>query len=206
MPRAIECFFEQDLALEGAATILPEAKRTHAAKLKLASRIIAAAAKGERDPVQLQIAALLEIVDDQGEDDLERSYFQLKRLRDNVEQAEVSRVRPQCNALAGSRCRYQRIEVLKERGDKPSASAEAAKYPSDSQSQALSPTGGTTVASHARSACSPAVSYLELIPASAAKGGHPRLRTTRSNVSLLTGSMSRRAKLAAGRPPKASPR
>ena len=36
--------------------------------------------------------------------------------------------------------------------------------------------------------------------------GVPRRRTTRSSVSLLTGSISRRAKLAAGRPPKASPR
>ena len=38
-----------------------------------------------------------------------------------------------------------------------------------------------------------------------AKVGQPRLRTTRSKVSLLTGSISRRAKLAAGRPPKARP-
>jgi hypothetical protein len=34
----------------------------------------------------------------------------------------------------------------------------------------------------------------------------PLLRTTRNNVSLLTGSMRRRAKLAAGRPPRARPR
>jgi hypothetical protein len=61
-----------------------------AAKLKLASRIIAAAAKGERDPIQLRIAAFLEIVDGQGEDDLERSYLQLQRLREKVEQAEAA--------------------------------------------------------------------------------------------------------------------
>ena len=51
-------------ALDEAATILPKAKRTSAMKVKLASRILAAAAKGERDPIQLRIAALLEIVDD----------------------------------------------------------------------------------------------------------------------------------------------
>ncbi|MET4358360.1 hypothetical protein ABIC08_008337, partial [Bradyrhizobium sp. RT9b] len=33
-----------------------------------------------------------------------------------------------------------------------------------------------------------------------------RRRTTRSKVSLLTGSMSRLAKLAAGRPPSANPK
>ena len=43
--------------------MLPQAKRTSAMKAKLASRILAAAAKGERDPVQLRIAALLEVVD-----------------------------------------------------------------------------------------------------------------------------------------------
>jgi hypothetical protein len=52
-------------ALDEAATILPKARRTSAMKVKLASRILAAAAKGERDPIQLRIAALLEIVDDQ---------------------------------------------------------------------------------------------------------------------------------------------
>jgi hypothetical protein len=49
--------------LDEAATMLPLAKRTSAMKVKLASRILAAAAKGERDPVQLRIAALLEVVD-----------------------------------------------------------------------------------------------------------------------------------------------
>jgi hypothetical protein len=51
-------------ALDDAATIWPKSKRTSAMKVKLASRILAAAAKGERDPIQLRIAALLEIVDD----------------------------------------------------------------------------------------------------------------------------------------------
>ena len=49
--------------LDEAAIILPEAERTSAMKAKLSSRILAAAAKGERDPVQLRIAALLEVVD-----------------------------------------------------------------------------------------------------------------------------------------------
>jgi hypothetical protein len=51
-------------ALDEASTILPQAKRTSAMKVKLASRILAAASKGERDPIQLRIAALLEVVDD----------------------------------------------------------------------------------------------------------------------------------------------
>ena len=50
--------------LDEAATILPKESRTPANKVKLASRILAAAAKGERDPVQLRRAALLEIVDE----------------------------------------------------------------------------------------------------------------------------------------------
>jgi len=37
-------------------------------------------------------------------------------------------------------------------------------------------------------------------------GGQPRRLTTRRSVSLLTGSISRRAKLAAGRPRNARPR
>jgi hypothetical protein len=92
--RAIGAIFEPELielmksALDGAATMLPPAKRTPGAKLRLASRIIAAAAKGECDPVQLRIAALLEIVDDHVE--LERSYFELKHLREKVEQAEAA--------------------------------------------------------------------------------------------------------------------
>jgi hypothetical protein len=41
-------------ALDEAATIMPKAERTDAMKAKLASRILAAAAKGERDPIQLR--------------------------------------------------------------------------------------------------------------------------------------------------------
>jgi hypothetical protein len=50
-------------ALDEAAIILPEAERTSVMKAKLASRILAAAAKGERDPNRLRIAALLEEMD-----------------------------------------------------------------------------------------------------------------------------------------------
>ena len=49
--------------LDEAAIILPKAERTSAMKAKLASRILAAAAKGERDPNRLRIAALLEEAD-----------------------------------------------------------------------------------------------------------------------------------------------
>jgi hypothetical protein len=49
--------------LDEAASMLPQAKRTSAMKVKLASLILAAAAKGERDPVQLRIAALQGVVD-----------------------------------------------------------------------------------------------------------------------------------------------
>jgi hypothetical protein len=50
--------------LEEAATILPAHRRTPAMKTKLATRILASAAKGERDPIQLRIAALLEPADE----------------------------------------------------------------------------------------------------------------------------------------------
>jgi hypothetical protein len=50
--------------LDEAATILPKTRQTPATKVKLASRILAAAARGERDPVQLRKAALLEPVDE----------------------------------------------------------------------------------------------------------------------------------------------
>jgi hypothetical protein len=46
-------------ALDEAAIILPKAERTSAMKVQMASRILAAAAKGERDPNKLRIAALL---------------------------------------------------------------------------------------------------------------------------------------------------
>ena len=47
-------------ALDEAIIILPKIERTSAMKLQLASRILAAATKGERDPNKLRIAALLE--------------------------------------------------------------------------------------------------------------------------------------------------
>jgi hypothetical protein len=50
-------------ALDEAAIILPKTEQTSAMKVKLASRILAAAAKGERDPNKLRIAALLKEVD-----------------------------------------------------------------------------------------------------------------------------------------------
>ncbi len=50
-------------ALDEAALILPKAERTSTVKVKLASRILAAAVKGERDPNKLRIATLLEEVD-----------------------------------------------------------------------------------------------------------------------------------------------
>jgi hypothetical protein len=49
-------------ALDEAALILPKAERTSTVKVKLASRILAAAVKGERDPNKLRIAAHLEEV------------------------------------------------------------------------------------------------------------------------------------------------
>jgi len=49
--------------LDEAAIIMPKAEQTPAVKVKLASRILAAAAKGERDPNKLRIAALVETMD-----------------------------------------------------------------------------------------------------------------------------------------------
>jgi len=49
--------------LDEATLILPEAERTSSMKAKLASRILAAAAKGEHDPNRLRTAALLEEMD-----------------------------------------------------------------------------------------------------------------------------------------------
>jgi hypothetical protein len=50
-------------ALDDAAIILARTEQTPGMKVKLASRIVAAAAKGERDPNKLRIAALLEEID-----------------------------------------------------------------------------------------------------------------------------------------------
>ena len=49
--------------LDDATAMLPEAKRTSAIKAEIASHILASAAKGERDPVALKMAALLAVVD-----------------------------------------------------------------------------------------------------------------------------------------------
>jgi hypothetical protein len=44
--------------LEDATSTLPEAERTSTMKAEIASRILACAANGERDPIKLKIAAL----------------------------------------------------------------------------------------------------------------------------------------------------
>jgi hypothetical protein len=49
--------------LDEATAALPEAKRTSAMKADIASSILACAAKGERDPTSLKMAALLAVVD-----------------------------------------------------------------------------------------------------------------------------------------------
>jgi hypothetical protein len=49
--------------LDDATAMLPEAKRTSAAKAEIACRILACAAKGERNPERLKTAALLAFVE-----------------------------------------------------------------------------------------------------------------------------------------------
>jgi hypothetical protein len=49
--------------LEDATATLPEAERTSSVKAEIASQILACAAKGERDPAALKIAALLAVVE-----------------------------------------------------------------------------------------------------------------------------------------------
>ena len=49
--------------LEDATASLPEAKRTSAMKAEIASHILAAAGKGERNPIVLKTAALLAVVE-----------------------------------------------------------------------------------------------------------------------------------------------
>jgi hypothetical protein len=49
--------------LDDAAAMLPEAKRTSAIKAEIASHILASAAKGERDPMALKLAALAAVID-----------------------------------------------------------------------------------------------------------------------------------------------
>jgi hypothetical protein len=49
--------------LDDATAMLPEAKRTSAIKAEIASHILTSAAKGERDPVALKMAALSAVVE-----------------------------------------------------------------------------------------------------------------------------------------------
>jgi hypothetical protein len=49
--------------LDDATAMLPEAKRTSAIKAEIATQILASAARGERDPVALKMAALLSLVE-----------------------------------------------------------------------------------------------------------------------------------------------
>ena len=49
--------------LDDAMATLPEAKRTSTMKAEMASHILACAAKGERDPIALKMAALLAVVE-----------------------------------------------------------------------------------------------------------------------------------------------
>ena len=61
LPEEIELL---QTTLDEVVTILPVPNRTPAMRSRLASRIMAAAAKGERDPVQLRISALLAPADE----------------------------------------------------------------------------------------------------------------------------------------------
>jgi hypothetical protein len=49
--------------LDDATATLPEAKRTSAVKAEIASHILACAAKGQRDPTALKVAALSAVID-----------------------------------------------------------------------------------------------------------------------------------------------
>jgi hypothetical protein len=50
------------LVLDDVTALLPEANRTSTMKVKIASKILACAAKGERDPIAMKAAALLIVV------------------------------------------------------------------------------------------------------------------------------------------------
>ena len=50
------------LVLDDVAALLPEAKRTSTIKVEIASKILACAAKGERDPIVLKNSALMAVV------------------------------------------------------------------------------------------------------------------------------------------------
>ena len=78
-------------ALDEATNVLPLARRTPDMKVTLASRILSAAARGVRDPIQLRIAALMDIEEVEDENDVYRCYAQLQRLRQQVEEAEATR-------------------------------------------------------------------------------------------------------------------
>jgi hypothetical protein len=52
--------------LEDTTATLPEAKRTSTMKAEIASRILACAANGERDPIMLKMAALSSVVERTG--------------------------------------------------------------------------------------------------------------------------------------------
>jgi hypothetical protein len=66
---AIGAVFQPELiklmraVLDDATAIRPEAKRTSTMKAEIASNILACAAKGERDPIALRMAALSAIVE-----------------------------------------------------------------------------------------------------------------------------------------------
>jgi hypothetical protein len=66
---AIGAVFQPELiklmraVLDDATAILPEAKRTSTMKAEIASHILACAAKGERDPIALRMAALSAILE-----------------------------------------------------------------------------------------------------------------------------------------------
>src|SRR5450759_82880 len=66
---AIGAIFQPELielmkaVLDDAAAMLPEAKRTSTMKAEIASHILAYAAKGERNPTALKIAALSAVVE-----------------------------------------------------------------------------------------------------------------------------------------------
>lgn len=49
--------------LDDAAAMLPESKRTSTMKAEIAAKILASAAKGERDPITLRVAALAAVVE-----------------------------------------------------------------------------------------------------------------------------------------------
>jgi len=67
--RVIGAVFQPELielmkaVLDEASAMLPEAKRTSTMKAEIGSHILACAAKGERDPTALKIAALSAVVD-----------------------------------------------------------------------------------------------------------------------------------------------